>query len=64
MKPLYIFIILALSFAIPGYVFLCMGLKPWTYGMTGIHGTLFAIIALVVAFKNAGWLGEGFISDE
>jgi hypothetical protein len=63
-KPTHFFCAVALTFAALGYFFLIMGENRGYYGVCGIFGTLFAIIALINAFKNAGWLGDGFIGDE
>ncbi len=64
MKPFYLFIWIALCFALCGYVLLAMGEKAGYYGVCGILGTMWSLFALVVAFKDAGWFGKGFISDE
>jgi len=61
-KPVYLFCCFALAFALPGYVFLFIGAKPWLYGTCGIHGALMGIIALAFVAKEAGWFGKGGVT--
>lgn len=53
MKPVHLFIWIALCFALCGYVLLATGEKAGYYGVCGIFGTIWGVIALVVAIKDA-----------
>jgi hypothetical protein len=54
-KATYLFIWIALCFAACGYTFLALGEKQGYYGVMGIFGTLWGIIAFCSAIRDAGY---------
>ena len=53
MKPVHLLIWIALCFAVAGYILLATGEKAGYFGVCGIFGTIWAVIALVVALRDA-----------
>ena len=53
MKPVHLFIWLAVAMAFAGYLLLAMGANRGHYGICGFWGSFFGIMALIIAIKDA-----------
>lgn len=54
MKPTHLFSLIGLILAICGYPLLALGDNRGHYGVMGIFGTLFGVLAVAAAIKDAG----------